>query len=355
MRLEADADLAKACYNTLGAIALQGVRQADMRLGETCAVIGLGLIGQLACLELRASGVNVVGIDVSAAAVKTASEHCADLALTRNDPGIKEKILDYTDGRGVDAVLIAAATSSLDPVNFAGAICRRKGRVVVLGAVPTGFDRDPYYYKKNWNCACPARMVPAATTSITRKRHRLPGSLRALDRKRNMQAFQQLVHSGRIDLQYLTTHVFKFEDAPKAYDIVLTHSEPFLGIVLEYDTTKEHTERSIVTDAAAAAIKSDAPGIAFIGAGSYAQGNLLPNLPAAERAPRIAVMTNSGTTSKRVAENSTSAAQLPTSTTSSATAPSIPYSSPHATTPMPRMSHKPSPQAKTCTSRNLCA
>lgn len=120
--------------------------------------------------------------------------------------------------------------------------------------------------------------------------------------KRNMQAFQQLVHSGRIDLQYLTTHVFKFEDAPKAYDIVLTHSEPFLGIVLEYDTTKEHTERSIVTDAAAAAIKSDAPGIAFIGAGSYAQGNLLPNLPAAERAPRIAVMTNSGTTSKRVAE-----------------------------------------------------
>lgn len=117
-----------------------------------------------------------------------------------------------------------------------------------------------------------------------------------------MQAFQQLVHSGRIDLQYLTTHVFKFEDAPKAYDIVLTHSEPFLGIVLEYDTTKEHTERSIVTDAAAAAIKSDAPGIAFIGAGSYAQGNLLPNLPAAERAPRIAVMTNSGTTSKRVAE-----------------------------------------------------
>lgn len=170
MRLEADADLAKACYNTLGAIALQGVRQADMRLGETCAVIGLGLIGQLACLELRASGVNVVGIDVSAAAVKTASEHCADLALTRNDPGIKEKILDYTDGRGVDAVLIAAATSSLDPVNFAGAICRRKGRVVVLGAVPTGFDRDPYYYKKNWNCACPARMVPAATTSITRKK-----------------------------------------------------------------------------------------------------------------------------------------------------------------------------------------
>lgn len=303
VRLEADADLAKACYNTLGAIALQGVRQADMRLGETCAVIGLGLIGQLACLELRASGVNVVGIDVSAAAVKTASEHCADLALTRKDPGIKEKILDYTDGRGVDAVLIAAATSSLDPVNFAGAICRRKGRVVVLGAVPTGFDRDPYYYKKELELRMSCSYGPGRyDLNYEEKGIDYPAAYVRWTEKRNMQAFQQLVHSGRIDLQYLTTHVFKFEDAPKAYDIVLTHSEPFLGIVLEYDTTKEHTERSIETDAAAAAIKSDAPGIAFIGAGSYAQGNLLPNLPAAERAPRIAVMTNSGTTSKRVAE-----------------------------------------------------
>lgn len=148
VKLAHDANLADACYNTLGAIALQGVRQADMRLGETCAVIGLGLIGQLACLELRASGVNVVGIDVSAGAVDMAAKHCADLALCRNEPGIKERILDYTDGRGVDAVIIAAGTGSLDPINFAGSISRRKGRVVVLGAVPTGFDREPDWYKK---------------------------------------------------------------------------------------------------------------------------------------------------------------------------------------------------------------
>ena len=148
IKLHDDADLAEACYNTLGAIALQGVRQADLRLGETCAVIGLGLIGQLACLELKASGVNVVGIDVSEGAVKMAREHCADIAIARNTPGIDEQIKDYTNGIGVDCVIIAAATSSLDPVNFAGAICRKKGKVVVLGAVPTGFDREPYYYKK---------------------------------------------------------------------------------------------------------------------------------------------------------------------------------------------------------------
>lgn len=299
VKLAPDADLAKACYNTLGAIALQGVRQADMRLGETCAVIGLGLIGQLACLELKASGVNVIGIDVAPAAVKLAADHCADLALTRNQPGIKEQILDFTDGRGVDAVIIAAATSSLDPVNFAGSICRRKGRVVVLGAVPTGFDRDPDYYKKELELRMSCSYGPGRyDLNYEEKGIDYPAAYVRWTEKRNMEAFQRLVHSGRIDLDYLTTHVFKFEDAPKAYDIVLTHSEPFLGILLEYDTTKEHKATSIITGEFTPV--SDV-NIAFIGAGSYAQGNLLPNLPRPE-VGRVAVMTNSGTTSKRVAE-----------------------------------------------------
>ncbi len=300
VKLSPDADLAKACYNTLGAIALQGVRQADMRLGETCAVIGLGLIGQLACLELRASGVNVVGIDVSPAAVRTAAEHCADLAIARNEPGIKDRILDYTDGRGVDAVIIAAATSSLDPVNFAGSICRRKGRVVVLGAVPTGFDREPDYYKKELELRMSCSYGPGRyDLNYEEKGQDYPAAYVRWTEKRNMQAFQQLIQNGRLDPAYLTTHVFKFEEAPGAYDIVLKRTEPFLGILLEYDVTKDHKANTIATGEFTPA---DVPGIAFIGAGSYAQGNLLPNLPDRSVASRIAVMTNSGTTSKRVAE-----------------------------------------------------
>jgi NADPH:quinone reductase-like Zn-dependent oxidoreductase len=84
VKLDKKTDLKKAAYNTLGAIALQGVRQADLRLGETCAVIGLGLLGQLACLMLRASGIQVVGIDINQAPVEIAKQHCADLAITRN-------------------------------------------------------------------------------------------------------------------------------------------------------------------------------------------------------------------------------------------------------------------------------
>jgi NADPH:quinone reductase-like Zn-dependent oxidoreductase len=89
VKLNKNADLKKAAYNTLGAIALQGVRQADMRLGETCAVIGLGLLGQLACLLLKASGIRVIGIDINSPPVEMAKQHCADIAFTRNTPGIE--------------------------------------------------------------------------------------------------------------------------------------------------------------------------------------------------------------------------------------------------------------------------
>lgn len=300
VKLKDNADLSQACYNTLGAIALQGVRQADLRLGETCAVIGLGLIGQLACLELKASGVRVVGIDVDPNAVKTAAKHCADLALTRNTPGINDKIEEYTNGLGVDAVIIAAATSSLDPVNFAGSIARKRGSVVILGAVPTGFDRDPDYYKKELSLKMSCSYGPGRyDLNYEEKGIDYPAAYVRWTEKRNMEAFQELLSGKAFDLSYLTTHVFKFEDAPKAYDIIMNRSEPYLGIVLKYDVEKQAKNAKIAIHPNG---KSGTVNLAFIGAGSYAQGNLLPNLPDSENVVRKGVLTNSGTTSKRVAE-----------------------------------------------------
>lgn len=299
VKLREDADMALACYNTLGSIALQGVRQADLRLGETCAVIGLGLIGQIVCNLLKASGVRVVGIDVSPAPVAQAAKHCADLALVRDTAGIEDKISDYTGGLGVDAVIIAAATPSLDPVNFAGAIVRKKGTIVVLGAVPTGFDREPYYYKKELQLKMSCSYGPGRyDLNYEEKGIDYPAPYVRWTEKRNMEAFQELIVSKRMDLSYLTTHIFPLEDAPKAYDMVANKTEPYLGIVLKYDTNKTHKHSSVkIADATNA---TSNVGIAFIGAGSYAQGQLLPNLPSDIR--RVSVMTNSGATSKRVAE-----------------------------------------------------
>ena len=299
VKLRSDADLSLACYNTLGAIAMEGVRQADMRLGETCAVIGLGLIGQLACLELQASGVRVVGIDVSEGAVKQAVAHCADIAFARSTPGLEETIKSYTNGLGVDAVIIAAATSSLDPVNFAGAICRKKGKVVVLGAVPTGFDREPYYYKKELELKMSCSYGPGRyDLNYEEKGVDYPAAYVRWTEKRNMEAFQELIATGKMNISYLTTHTFDFEEAPKAFDMVAKRTEPFLGIVLKYNTNKEHNRRAITIKEQTESLKDIS--IAFIGAGSYAQGSLLPNLPG--DITRKGVMTNSGTTSKRVAE-----------------------------------------------------
>lgn len=304
VKLKRDSDLRQAAYNTLGAIATQGVRQADLRLGEICAVIGLGLLGQLSCLLLRASGVRVVGIDVNPAMVKIAAKNCADLSLERSEPGIEGKILQFADGLGCDAVIITAATNSLDPINFAGSICRKRGTVVVVGAVPTGFDREPHYYIKElqlkMSCSYgPGRYDP----NYEDKGLDYPPAYVRWTENRNMQAFQSLLHQKKIDVSYLTTHSFKLEDAPKAYDMIMKKSEPFIGILIEYDTSKKIENKPIINSVHKAQIsKAGAVNIGFIGAGSYAQGSLLPNIPKHSEVSLKGVMTSSGVTARSVAE-----------------------------------------------------
>jgi predicted dehydrogenase/threonine dehydrogenase-like Zn-dependent dehydrogenase len=301
VKLPPDANLKRACYNTLGAIALQGIRQAELRLGESCVVIGLGLLGQLTCLMLQAGGVAAYGIDIDTHVVEIAKKHCADHAWTRSDTGVAEQIEKLTGGIGVDAVIITAATRSLDPINFAGQIARKKGRVVVVGAAPTGFDREPYYYKKELEVRMSCSYGPGRyDINYEEKGIDYPAAYVRWTEKRNMQAFQELLHSERINIDYLTTHEFLLDDAPKAYDMIVNRSEPYLGIVLEYDINKPMKQARVeVSD-----YKPEGKvRLAFIGAGSYAQGSLLPNVPHKDSDVVCkAVMTNSGTTSKRVAE-----------------------------------------------------
>ncbi len=301
VKLKDDANLRDAAYNTLGAIAMQGFRQADLRLGETVVVIGLGLLGQLTCMISKASGVQVVGIDVSDFPVKQSIENnIVDAAYLRNITGLEDKINNLTNGNGADAVIIAAATSSLDPINFAGSVARKKGKVVVLGAVPTGFDRDPYWYRKELELKMSCSYGPGRyDLNYEEKGIDYPYAYVRWTEKRNMEAFQRLIETKAINLDYLTTHEFNFEDAPKAYDLLLNHTEPFFGIALKYDVTKKVSKKPIIINSTKTNSKIS---ISFIGAGSYAQGNLLPNISKNDNVSLAGVMTNTGTTSKRVAE-----------------------------------------------------
>ncbi|MCP4270028.1 MAG: Gfo/Idh/MocA family oxidoreductase [Candidatus Brocadiaceae bacterium] len=300
-RLEIESQLKMAAYNTLGAIAMQGVRQADLKLGESCAVVGLGLLGQLTCLFLRASGVRVVGLDIDTAVVDMAGANCADIAFVQGEAGVSDAISDFTSGLGCDAVIITAATTSLGPINFAGEIARKKGRVVVLGAVPTGFDRDPHYYRKELEVRMSCSYGPGRyDISYEDRGIDYPAAYVRWTENRNMAAFQELVRTEKINLNFLTTHELSLDEAPKAYDMIMERSEPYLGILIKYDIEKALKKEKVKVSPVKPVGKV---GLAFIGAGGYAQGYLLPNLPKSNsNVVNKGVMTSSGTTSKTVAE-----------------------------------------------------
>jgi predicted dehydrogenase/threonine dehydrogenase-like Zn-dependent dehydrogenase len=304
VKLEPDADLRSAAYNTLGAIAMQGVRQADLRLGETCAVIGLGLLGQLTGLLLKASGVRVIGVDVNEAMVEIATDRCTDLAVVRAETGIEGRIINFTDGLGCDSVIITAASSSLDPINFAGAICRKRGTIVVVGAVPTGFDREPHFYKKELKIKMSCSYGPGRYDPMYEEKGiDYPPAYVRWTEQRNMQAFQSLIYHKKIDVGYLTTHTFRLDDAPKAYDMMMEKSESFVGILIEYDPFRNiELQKNRVQVLSGLTRPPAEVNIGFIGAGSYAQGNLLPNIPKKPSVLLKGVLTSGGTSALSVAE-----------------------------------------------------
>ena len=286
----------EAAFTTVASIALQGIRQADLRLGENAVVIGLGLIGQLTVQLLQAAGVKVAGIDIDDQQVALARSRGIDLALNRKQEGVEGAIEAFTHGAGTDAVIITAGTSSTDPVDLAGVLCRRKGKVVIVGAVPTGFQRKPYYRKeldlRMSSSYGPGRYDP----EYEDKGHDYPIGYVRWTENRNQQAFLQLLGDQKIDLKGLLTHEFDFDKAPDAYQLILEKSEPFVGIVLKYDLDKPLPSAPKVRGAASTRPNQ---GVGFIGAGSFARNFLLPNLK--DRVQFMAVATSRSNTAQNVA------------------------------------------------------
>ncbi len=296
-KVAAGVDLRYAAFTTIAAIALQGVRQADLRLGESCAVIGLGLLGQLTMQLLNATGALAIGIDIDARKVELAKQLGAPLALSRKAPNLQALIDNYTGGHGVDAVIIAAATSSLDPVELAGALCRKKGKVVIVGDVPTGFSRENYYRKElelRMSCSYGPGRYDARYED---KGLDYPIGYVRWTENRNMQAFLALLKNKKINLEPLITHTFAFKEAHKAYQLILNKAETALGVLLKYDVTK--TLRKTIPLISKPCRKAE-PQLGFIGAGAFAQNYLLPE--AKKYGALISVATASGHTARHVAD-----------------------------------------------------
>jgi predicted dehydrogenase/threonine dehydrogenase-like Zn-dependent dehydrogenase len=288
-----------AAFTTLGSIALQGVRQANPRLGEFVCVIGLGLLGQLTAQILRANGCQVFGIDMSPAMVKFGEQTSCHRALLRNDPNLDSELDFFTNGRGFDSVIITAAAQSSDPVELATAILRQKGAIVIVGSVPMNIPREPHFYKKELELRISCSYGPGRyDTSYEEDGNDYPYGYVRWTENRNMGAFVRLLENKSIDVKSLITHVIDIEEAERAYDIVTgAVKERSIAILLKYPEIEEPQR----TTPSGAAVKAETKiQIGFIGAGSFAQKYLIPR--AALAGTLNAVVTSRGVTAKNAGE-----------------------------------------------------
>lgn len=299
MKIPDNVSFEEASFTTLGGIAMQGVRQAEVQLGDNICVIGLGLLGQLTCQLLKANGSNVFGIDVSQGMVDLANETKVATALNRNDSNLIAAIENFTKGHGFDKVIITAAAPTNDPIVLSTEILRKKGQIIIVGAVPMEIPREPDFYRKELELKISTSYGPGRyDVSYEEEGHDYPYGYVRWTEKRNMEAFLGLLSNGGIDVKPLITHVFNIDDAEKAYDIVLGKvKERFIGILLEYPENETKTS-TVIKSTNINAIKEI--NIGFIGAGSFAQGYLIP--AAQEMASLQTVVTSTGINAKSVAD-----------------------------------------------------
>jgi len=291
-----------AAYVTVASIALQGVRLARPQLGEYVAVVGLGLIGLITVQLLKANGCQVIGIDLDETKVALGKELGLDVGVVSSSVDAAGAVDAFTDGRGVDHTLITAATKGNGPIELAGDLTRRKGQVVVVGAVGMDIPRDAYYHKelevKVSMSYGPGRYDPTYEEGGVD----YPYDYVRWTEQRNMEAVLGLMAEGKLDVEQLTTHRLPFNRALEAYEIIQEGKEPYVGMVLHYDV--ERTQDSVVAlgSAAAPPVPRGTLGIGFVGAGNYASLHLLPHVKAHDKAAAIGLVTATGMNAEQKAK-----------------------------------------------------
>jgi predicted dehydrogenase/threonine dehydrogenase-like Zn-dependent dehydrogenase len=269
-----------AAFTVIGAIALQGIRLAQPTLGEVVVVTGLGLIGQITVQLLRAHGCRVLGIDVDSARLALARASGAEVVSVADGGDPVAAAMECSRGRGVDAVIVTAATKSSEPMRQAALMCRKRGRIVLVGVTGLELSRDDFFKKElSFQVSCsygPGRYDP----EYEEKGHDYPVGYVRWTEQRNFEAVLDMMADGRLDPQPLISHRFTLHDATAAYEIV-AGAEPSLGILLTYPDALDRPDvdvraQTIPLPHATATTKQGRPAIGVIGAGNYALAVLIP-------------------------------------------------------------------------------
>lgn len=279
----------EAAFAVVGAIALQGIRLAQPTLGESFVVTGLGLIGLLAVQLLRAHGCRVLGIDPDPTKAKLARAFGAETVALEQGEDPVEVAMEFSRGRGVDGVVLTLSSKSDEPISQAARMCRKRGRLVLVGVTGLHLNRADFYEKEiSFQVSAsygPGRYDP----SYEQEGRDYPFGYVRWTAQRNFEAVLDLIAAGSLDVHPLITHRFPLDEAPKAYDLLSSGSEPYLGILLEYDGTARLDERTVSLGDCESSKASEAKAdpsrlptrtletrLGVIGAGNYAGRVLIP-------------------------------------------------------------------------------
>ncbi len=299
----------EAAFATLGAVALHGLRTAEVKLGDLVAVIGLGLLGHLTVQLLKAAGCRVLGMDInqSRAELATQSRRRRDRDLSASE--FRDLCVDQSRGAGVDAGLITAETPSSDPVNLAGCIARDRAIVVAVGTVGMDIERKNYY-EKELDFRISRSYGPGRYDAAYEQKGRdYPIGYVRWTETRNMEAFLQLLAEKKVDVAPLITHRFPIGRALSAYELITGKSgKPFLGVVIQYSGTADESRTLELVPKARSRrrrlrLKSPQADISvgLLGAGAFATGTLLPALKASSEATLVGVCTATGAHARHAA------------------------------------------------------
>ena len=287
-----------AAFTTLGAVALHGVRNAEAKLGDIVAVIGLGLLGQLTVQILKAAGCCVLGMDPSSSRADLALRSGAD-AVSTSAAAFLDLCLQRSAGHGADSVLITAQSSSNDPVNLAGAVARHRAVIVAVGTVAMDIPRRSFYEKELGFRISRSYGPGRYDSAYEQKGIDYPIGYVRWTETRNMEAFLTLLADRKINLQPLITHRFPIAQAPDAYQLITGKTQaPFLGVLIEYADAAAGSASDSQTFHLAAPPSSHSSEkslrIGFLGAGNFATSTLLPAIKASASVENIIIAAATG-------------------------------------------------------------
>lgn len=265
-----------ASFTTVGSIALQGLRRAKVLPGETVIILGLGLLGQLAVQIAKAWGLKVIGIDLIENRVKLAEEMGCDLSISANDQNLEEKVFNFSGDTGADSVIIYAATKSSEPANLAMRLCRKRGRVVVVGAVGMELKRNEMYMKELDFVMSTSYGPGRYDENYEHKGIDYPVAYVRWTENRNMQEILYLIYEHKLDISKLISNIYNIKDALKAFNLLVDSSADNIAVLLKYNEQNKIEKSSFLLNTNP--VDKEKIGVAVIGIGNFATNVHLPNL-----------------------------------------------------------------------------